>query len=127
MIPRYSFAQGAQRAGLHPKHEGRLAALVLRAAGWPVTHDGVMRDADVEFLYEHADAAIKAFWRSRHDGAVASCAECAARDHDELGIRPEAHGVDFDYKAARRAGHRLAAEFLAAASGQEHATEAEAA
>ena len=75
----------------------------------------------------YAGIAIEYFVRARHEGAVESCAECAARDHDELGIRPEAHGVDLDHKAARRAGRRLAAEFLAAASAQEHVTEAEAA
>jgi hypothetical protein len=109
VIDRYSFADGTRRAGLHPKHEGRLAALVLRAAGYPVTHGGIMRDEDVKFLYEHADLAVQAFWCARHDGAVESCLECAARDHYELGIRPEGHGADLDYKAARRAGVRLRA------------------
>jgi hypothetical protein len=70
-----------------------------------------MDDVAVAFLRQYADVAIKAFWRARHDGAVESCLECAARDHNELGIRPEAHGVDLDSKAARRAGRRLAAEF----------------
>jgi hypothetical protein len=127
MTPRYSFGRGAARAGLHPKRDGRLAALVLRAAGLPVTVDGVMDDVSVAFLRQYADVAVRAFWQSRHDGAVESCLECAARDHDELGIRPEAHGVDLDYKAARRAGRRLAAEFRAARDQESAATKSEAA
>lgn len=109
MNHRYSFGEGARQAGLHPKHEGRLAAMVLRAAGHPVTVDGVMDDAGVAFLHQHADLAVMAFWRARHNGAVESCAECDADDHGELDIRPAPHGEDLDSRAARRAGVRLRA------------------
>jgi hypothetical protein len=104
VIDRFNFADGARRAGLHPKHEGRLAALVLRAAGYPVTHDGVMDDAGVAFLWQHAEVAVKAFWDAKHDGAV------------EL----------LESRAARKAGHRLAASLAlgSVASDQDPATEA---
>lgn len=115
MIDLYNFGEGARQAGLHPRHRGRLAALVLRHAGMPVSHDGVMTDADIERLHSWADLAHGFFRRSRHtELPAADCLECTADAHHELDIRPVAPGAALDWKAARRASRRLARELAQA-------------